>query len=93
MAGHPTYHVNVIKIKVGGYIDRRVAAATGPPPPHPHVNRPLETLRFQDEGDYENEILIKVLFPRILKKHPEKLHFTFFSLEKVSRLSSFIESV
>ena len=38
----------------------------------------IESFRFEDENEYKNEILLKV-FARVLKKrHPGKLHFTFF---------------
>ena len=41
----------------------------------------LDTLRFEEEEDYEDEINLKFFFSRILLKsrHPGKLHSTFFS--------------
>ena len=39
----------------------------------------LDTLRFEEEEDYEDEINLKFFFSRILLKnrHPGKLHSTF----------------
>ena len=46
----------------------------------------LESFRFEDENEYEYEIYLNVFACVLKKRHPGKLHITFFSPKTLVRL-------